>query len=71
MRVSVNANHKSQITNANHKSQIAKKQPPPFSWRRLEAVVNAINRKLSVVYERPNQPSQSMQPRQEMELRFH
>ena len=78
MRVSVNANHKSQI--ANRKSQfairkwqiqIAKKQPPPFSWRRLEAVVNAINLKLSVVYERSNQPSQSMQPRQEMELRFH
>ena len=80
MRISVNANHKSQITNhktqntkhksqtTNRKPQIAKKQPPPFSWRRLEAVVNAINLKLSVVYEQPNQPSQATLPRLEMAL---
>ena len=64
MRVSVNANHKSQM-------QFAKKQPPPFSWRRLDVVANTINLKLSVVYERPSQQSQAMQSHQEMELRFH
>ena len=76
MRVSVNANRKSQIANrksqiTNRKSQMAKKQPPPFSWRRLEVVINAINLKLIVVYERPSQPSPTKQPRLEMELRFH
>ena len=65
MRLSVNANHKSQI--ANHKSQITKKQPPSFSWRRLEVVVKVINRKLSVVYARSNQPSQATQSRLELE----
>ena len=68
MRISVNTNHKSQITNHKSQMQIAKKQPPPFSWRRLEAVVNAINLKLSVVYEQPNQPSQATLPRLEMAL---
>jgi hypothetical protein len=80
MRVSVKANairksqitnHKSQITNHKSQMQIVKKQPPPFSWRRLEVVVNAINRKLSVVYEQPSQQSQATQSRLEMELRFH
>jgi hypothetical protein len=47
---------------------MAKKQPPPFSWRRLEVVINAINLKLSVVYEQPNQPSQATLPRLEMAL---